>query len=174
MKAYLIYGSENDKPFMEPALKYFQAEEVGYVEEVLSAHRDLDKLIEFLDRIEKSGAKGVILAIAGLAAALPGVVAMKTSLPVIGVPVPGGPLNGIEALLSISQLPGGVPATTALIRELREAPEWRGHLAGIEQARGLPIEAWDHLRLQLGDALGHVISGRRMPAEALEQAAEVE
>jgi len=112
MKAYLIYGSENDKPFMEPALKYFQAEEVGYVEEVLSAHRDLDKLIEFLDRIEKSGAKGVILAIAGLAAALPGVVAMKTSLPVIGVPVPGGPLNGIEALLSISQLPGGVPATT--------------------------------------------------------------
>ena len=52
------------------------------------------------------------LAIAGLAAALPGVVVMKTSLPVIGVPVPGGPLNGIDALLSISQLPGEVPATT--------------------------------------------------------------
>ena len=50
--------------------------------------------------------------VAGLAAALPGVVVMKTSLPVIGVPVPGGPLNGIDALLSISQLPGQVPATT--------------------------------------------------------------
>ena len=54
----------------------------------------------------------VILAIAGLAAALPGVVVMKTQLPVIGVPVPGGPLSGVDALLSISQLPGGVPATT--------------------------------------------------------------
>lgn len=112
MKVYLIYGSANDMPFMEPAREYLTEQGVDYVEEVLSAHRNLSELIEFLAKLEESGEKGVILAIAGLAAALPGVVVMKTSLPVIGVPVPGGPLNGIDALLSISQLPGQVPATT--------------------------------------------------------------
>ena len=112
MKAILIYGSENDQPFMQPARTYFEEQGVGYVEEVLSAHRNLSELIDYLAKLEESGEKAVILAIAGLAAALPGVVVMKTSLPVIGVPVPGGPLNGIDALLSISQLPGGVPATT--------------------------------------------------------------
>ncbi len=112
MKVYLIYGSANDMPFMEPAREYLTEQGVDYAEEVLSAHRNLSELIEFLAKLEESGEKGVILAIAGLAAALPGVVVMKTSLPVIGVPVPGGPLNGIDALLSISQLPGQVPATT--------------------------------------------------------------
>jgi len=108
----MIYGSENDKPFMQPARVYLSDQGLAYNEVVLSAHRNLSELIEFLAELEKSGEKAVILAIAGLAAALPGVVVMKTSLPVIGVPVPGGPLNGIDALLSISQLPGGVPATT--------------------------------------------------------------
>ncbi len=112
MKVIMIYGSENDKPFMQPARTYLEENEVAYDEVVLSAHRNLSELIDFLADLEKSGEKAVILAIAGLAAALPGVVVMKTSLPVIGVPVPGGPLNGVDALLSISQLPGGVPATT--------------------------------------------------------------
>ncbi len=112
MKVIMIYGSVNDKPFMEPAREYLNTEAVTFDEHVLSAHRNLIELIDFLAKLEKSGEKAVILAIAGLAAALPGVVVMKTSLPVIGVPVPGGPLNGIDALLSISQLPGGVPATT--------------------------------------------------------------
>ena len=62
--------------------------------------------------MEASGEKAVILAVAGLSAALPGVVVMSCSLPVIGVPVPGGPLNGIDALLAIAQCPGGVPCTT--------------------------------------------------------------
>ena len=112
MKVYLIYGSANDMPFMEPAREYLAEQGVEFVEEVLSAHRNLSELIDYLAKLESAGEKGVILAIAGLAAALPGVVVMKTSLPVIGVPVPGGPLNGIDALLSISQLPGQVPATT--------------------------------------------------------------
>lgn len=112
MKVILIYGSANDKPFMEPAREYLSQNNVAFEETVLSAHRDLPELIEYLGNLEKSGEKAVILAIAGLAAALPGVVVMSCSLPVIGVPVPGGPLNGIDALLSISQLPGGVPCTT--------------------------------------------------------------
>ena len=112
MKVILIYGSVNDKPFMDPARQYLDKHAVVFQEEVLSAHRDLSELIEFLAELEKSGEKAVILAIAGLSAALPGVVVMKTVLPVIGVPVPCGPLNGIDALLSISQVPGEVPCTT--------------------------------------------------------------
>lgn len=112
MKVIMIYGSENDKPFLQGGRDYLDAEGVPYEEVVLSAHRDLPELIEFLGKLEESGEKAVILAIAGLAAALPGVVGVKTGLPVIGVPVPGGPLSGIDALLSISQLPGGVPVTT--------------------------------------------------------------
>ena len=65
-----------------------------------------------LKKLEADGTKAVLLCVAGLSAALPGVVVMNTELPVIGVPVPCGPLNGVDALLAISQLPGGVPATT--------------------------------------------------------------
>ena len=112
MKVIVIYGSPNDKPFMEPAREYFAQENVPYEETVLSAHRDLPELIRFLGDLEASGEKAVILAVAGLSAALPGVVVMSCSLPVIGVPDPGGPLSGLAALLAIAQCPGGVPCTT--------------------------------------------------------------
>ena len=112
MKVILIYGSANDKPFMEPARQYLEEQKVEFEETVLSAHRDLPELIKYLEDLEASGQKAVILAIAGLSAALPGVVVMSCSLPVIGVPVPGGPLNGLDALLAITQVPGGVPCTS--------------------------------------------------------------
>ena len=105
----MIYGSANDQAFMQIGKDYLDEQGVVFEEHVLSAHRDLPELIEFLDKLENSGERAVILAIAGLAAALPGVEAVKTELPCIGVPVPGGPLNGIDALLSITQVPGGVP-----------------------------------------------------------------
>ena len=69
MKVILIYGSENDKPFMQPARDYLEAENLDHEEEVLSAHRNLSELIEYLGKLEESGEKAVILAIAGLAAA---------------------------------------------------------------------------------------------------------
>lgn len=112
MKAITIYGSKSDLPFMEPARLYFQENNIEHEEVVYSAHRDLPALIAYLAELEKKQEKAVLLCVAGLSAALPGVVVMNTSLPVIGVPVPCGPLNGIDALLAISQLPGGVPATT--------------------------------------------------------------
>ena len=112
MKVIIIYGSASDIPFMEPAREYLTKENVAIEEQVLSAHRDLPKLIDYLKKLDESHEKAVILAVAGLSAALPGVVVMSCSLPVIGVPVPGGPLNGIDALLAISQVPGGVPCTT--------------------------------------------------------------
>lgn len=108
----MLYGSANDLPFMQPARDYLQAQSINFDEKVLSAHRNLPELIEYLGEVEKSGEKAVILAIAGLSAALPGVVVMSCSLPVIGVPVPGGPLNGIDALLAIVQVPGEVPCTS--------------------------------------------------------------
>ncbi|MFK7910356.1 MAG: AIR carboxylase family protein [Akkermansiaceae bacterium] len=108
----MIYGSANDVPFMQPAREYLNSAAVKYEETVFSAHKNLNELLEYLEKLEKSGDKAVLLTIASLAEALPGIVVTKTSLPVIGVPVPDGPLNGMDALLSISQLPGEVPATT--------------------------------------------------------------
>ena len=111
-KVIVIFGSENDKPFMQLAFDYLAENNISYEEKVLSAHRNLNELIAYLSSLEKSEEKIVILAVAGLSAALPGVVVMQTSYPVIGVPVVGGPLNGVDALLAISQVPGQVPCTT--------------------------------------------------------------
>ena len=112
MKVIIIYGSANDKPFMQPGRDYLDKEKLAYEERVLSAHRDLPELLEYLDQLNAENGKYVLVAVAGLSAALPGVVAVKTKYPVIGVPVPGGPLNGIDALLAICQVPGQVPLGT--------------------------------------------------------------
>ena len=112
MKVITIYGSKSDLPFMEPARAYFEEQGVEHEEVIYSAHRDLPTLIDYLRQLEENKTRAVLLCVAGLSAALPGVVVMNTELPVIGVPVPCGPLNGVDALLAISQLPGGVPATT--------------------------------------------------------------
>ena len=109
MKVIIIYGSANDKEFMKPAHTYLEEQGVNYEEHVISAHRNLPELIQFLRDLNKSGEKAVILAVAGLAAALPGVVAVETEMPCVGVPVPGGPLKGVDALLAMCQVPGGVP-----------------------------------------------------------------
>ena len=109
MKVIIIYGSANDKEFMKPAHTYFDEQGVKYEDHVISAHRNLPELIKFLRDLNESGEKAVILAVAGLAAALPGVVAVETEMPCVGVPVPGGPLNGVDALLAMTQVPGGVP-----------------------------------------------------------------
>ena len=112
MKVVVIYGSANDQGFMKPGRDYMDEQKVAYSEHVFSAHRNLPELMEFLEELDKSSEKIVIIAIAGLSAALPGVVAVKTKFPVIGVPVPCGPLNGIDALLAICQVPGQVPLAT--------------------------------------------------------------
>jgi 5-(carboxyamino)imidazole ribonucleotide mutase len=112
MKVVIIYGSANDKNFMQPGRDYLEREKVAYEEQVLSAHRDHAKLAEYLEGLNAGRGKVVIIAVAGLSAALPGVVAVQTEYPVIGVPVPVGPLNGVDALLAICQVPGSVPLGT--------------------------------------------------------------
>lgn len=112
MKVILIYDSADDVPYMESARDYFKSEDVIYQETIISPHGNLAELVCYLEKLNSSGDKAVILAIAGLSAALPGLVATNTELPVIGVPVASGPMNGVDALISMSQLPGKVPATS--------------------------------------------------------------
>jgi 5-(carboxyamino)imidazole ribonucleotide mutase len=105
-----IIGSESDRASVEPGLALAAERGLAVELKVLSAHRDLEELAAFL----KAGESGwrVIIAAAGLSAALPGIVASLVQLPVIGVPLVAGELSGIDALLSILQLPKGVPVAT--------------------------------------------------------------
>lgn len=111
----IIAGSESDRSFIEPAIKL--AEELGISADfaIYSAHRNLNELLDYLDEINKTDTTKVIIAVAGLAAALPGIIAARVKLPVIGVPRDVGPLNGIDALLSIVQMPKGVPVATMAV-----------------------------------------------------------
>lgn len=111
----IIAGSKSDEEFVSQGLKLAQELGVDAEFKIYSAHRNLEELLQYLGEVEKNGKTKVIIAVAGLAAALPGVVAAKVKLPVIGVPVNCGPLNGVDALLSIAQMPKGVPVATMAI-----------------------------------------------------------
>ena len=104
----IIIGSKSDMPKIEPLHKVLDDYKIEYSTKILSAHRNLDELIAFL----KTDQSKVIIAAAGLSAALPGVVAAQTTVPVIGIPLDVGALQGIDALLSILQLPKGIPCAT--------------------------------------------------------------
>ncbi len=105
-----IIGSESDKKVISQGIDLIEEKGLSYDLVVYSAHRNLTDLIEFLDT--KSKDYKVIITAAGLSAALPGVVAAKVSNPVIGIPLIEGSLGGMDALLSILQLPKGIPCAT--------------------------------------------------------------
>ena len=105
-----IIGSESDKKAVQPAIDLLDEKKLSFTLEVISAHRDLSKLITYLEAEESN--YRVIIAAAGLSAALPGVVASLTAKPVIGIPLVAGELSGVDALLSILQLPKGIPVAT--------------------------------------------------------------
>ena len=111
----IIAGSKSDEGLVAEGLKICKELKIDAEFQIYSAHRNLDELLKYLEEVEKNGKTKVIIAVAGLAAALPGVVAAKVKVPVIGVPVDGGPLNGIDALLSIVQMPKGLPVATMAI-----------------------------------------------------------
>jgi 5-(carboxyamino)imidazole ribonucleotide mutase len=104
----IVMGSKSDESHVEPALKLLDELGIGWEKRVLSAHRQPDKLHAYISDAERRGIL-VFIAAAGLSAALPGVISSRTLKPVIGIPVPGGPLAGVDALLSIVQMPGGIP-----------------------------------------------------------------
>jgi 5-(carboxyamino)imidazole ribonucleotide mutase len=107
-KVAIVYGSPSDANVMSKAGATLDRFGVGYEEVSISAHRAPKTLVTWLDGLIARGIE-VIIAGAGLSAALPGVVAAHSSLPVIGVPITGGALDGLDALLAIAQMPPGVP-----------------------------------------------------------------
>ncbi|QED46445.1 5-(carboxyamino)imidazole ribonucleotide mutase [Cytobacillus dafuensis] len=116
MKAQVavIMGSKSDWETMKHACAILDELEISYEKKVVSAHRTPDLMFEYAENAREKGIK-VIIAGAGGAAHLPGMVAAKTTLPVIGVPVQSKALNGLDSLLSIVQMPGGVPVATVAI-----------------------------------------------------------
>ena len=116
----IIMGSDSDWPTMEPAALVLQEAGVAVSTEVVSAHRTPDKMVDFAKGARREGYE-VIIAGAGGAAHLPGMVASLTTLPVIGVPVPLAQLDGMDSLLSIVQMPSGVPVATVGIGQAKNA-----------------------------------------------------
>ncbi|WP_339048997.1 5-(carboxyamino)imidazole ribonucleotide mutase [Candidatus Mesenet endosymbiont of Phosphuga atrata] len=110
----IIMGSESDFTTMENSLTVLKELQISYAIRIISAHRTPDRLFDFAKSAEKEGFK-VIIAGAGGAAHLPGMTAALTHLPVIGVPIQSKHLNGIDSLLSITQMPKGVPVATMAI-----------------------------------------------------------
>jgi len=114
MSVGIIMGSTSDWPTMEHAARVLKDFGVPYHAEVVSAHRTPDRLVEFSKQAKSKGLK-CIIAGAGGAAHLPGMVAANTELPVLGVPVESKALKGVDSLLSIVQMPAGIPTATFAI-----------------------------------------------------------
>lgn len=113
-KIGVIMGSSSDWETMKHACDILDELQVPYEKKVVSAHRTPDLMFEYAENARSRGIQ-VIIAGAGGAAHLPGMVAAKTTLPIIGVPVQSKALNGLDSLLSIVQMPGGVPVATVAI-----------------------------------------------------------
>ncbi|GAB1441353.1 5-(carboxyamino)imidazole ribonucleotide mutase [Ignavibacteriales bacterium] len=116
----IIMGSDSDLPVMIEATKVLEEFGVGYEIKIVSAHRTPELLLDYAKNAHLRGIK-VIIAGAGGAAHLPGMTAASTPLPVIGVPVKLKSLDGIDSLLSIVQMPGGVPVATVAIDQAKNA-----------------------------------------------------
>ena len=116
----VVYGSKSDEGVMQGAFDILEEFGIEFESAVLSAHRQPEETAEFAKKAAGKGIK-IIIAGAGLAAALPGVIASHTILPVIGVPVAGGPLNGVDALYAIVQMPKGIPVATVGISNAKNA-----------------------------------------------------
>ena len=112
----IIMGSRSDWPVMQAAGQMLTLLDVAFEAKVISAHRTPDRLVSFAKGAQAAGFR-VIIAGAGGAAHLPGMAASMTNLPVLGVPVPSKALNGLDSLLSIVQMPAGVPVATLAIGE---------------------------------------------------------
>jgi len=116
----IIMGSDSDLPVMSAAIAMCEEFSIAYEVDIVSAHRTPEKLVEYAKSAQDRGLI-VIIAGAGGAAHLPGMVAAETVLPVIGVPVRSSSLDGMDSLLSIVQMPGGVPVATVAINGAKNA-----------------------------------------------------
>lgn len=113
MKIAVVMGSKSDLPKLESGIKFIKSYGIEVVVRILSAHRTPEELTRFLEEIKDN--TDVIIAAAGKAAHLPGVIAAQTLIPVVGLPIKSSTMDGMDSLLSIVQMPGGIPVATVTI-----------------------------------------------------------
>lgn len=130
----IIMGSDSDLPVMKEAAEMLHQFEISYEVTIVSAHRTPDRLYTYAKEAKDRGIK-VIIAGAGGAAHLPGMVASLTSLPIIGVPVKTSSLNGVDSLYSIVQMPPGVPVATVAINGAKNAGILAAQILGTTDER---------------------------------------
>lgn len=137
----IIMGSTSDLPVMEKACKWLNDNEIPFEVNALSAHRTPEAVETFARNAKQRGIK-VIIAAAGMAAALPGVIAASTPLPVIGVPIKGM-LDGLDAMLSIIQMPPGIPVATVGVNAAQNAAILATEIIALsDEAIAAKIDAW--------------------------------
>ena len=120
MRVAVVMGSLSDLSKVEPGIQILKKYGVKCDVRCLSAHRTINELEEFIKEVNANGTEAIIAA-AGMAAALPGVIAAQTVVPVIGVPISGQTLDGMDALMSIVQMPPGIPVATVAINGSKNA-----------------------------------------------------
>lgn len=120
MKVAIVMGSDSDYPVVEKSVKILQEFEIEVETRVLSAHRTPQETMEFAENAENAGID-ILIAAAGKAAHLPGVIAAMTILPVIGLPIKSSTMDGLDSLLSIVQMPKGIPVATVAINGAENA-----------------------------------------------------
>ena len=157
----IIMGSDSDLPVLKDAGKVLTELGIGYEITISSAHRTPQKTMEYVSTAEERGL-AVIIAAAGLAAHLPGVVAAHTTLPVIGIPIESGAMKGVDALYSIVQMPPGIPVATVAINGAKNAgilaaqiigtadPEIRRNLVAYKAKMAEEVKQKDALLAELG------------------------
>ncbi len=137
----IIMGSTSDLPVMEKACKWLNDNEIPFEVNALSAHRTPEAVETFARNAKQRGIK-VIIAAAGMAAALPGVIAASTPLPVIGVPIKGM-LDGLDAMLSIIQMPPGIPVATVGVNAAQNAAILATEMIALsDDAIAAKVDAW--------------------------------
>ncbi|HIP28893.1 MAG TPA: 5-(carboxyamino)imidazole ribonucleotide mutase [Sulfurovum sp.] len=147
----IVMGSDSDLPIMQEAAKMLEEFGVGYELDVVSAHRTPEKLFEFSKNAHKRGIK-VIIAGAGGAAHLPGMVASMSPLPIIGVPIKSSnSIDGWDSILSILQMPGGVPVATVALNGAKNAGILAAQIvgAGSKEVQDTIVAYKEELRKQV-------------------------
>lgn len=129
----IVMGSDSDLPVMAKAADMLEELGIAYEIRIISAHREPDVLVDWTQTAEESGMK-VIIAGAGMAAALPGMCAALFSLPVIGVPLSGRQLDGMDAVFSILQMPPGVPVATVAVDGAKNAALLAARILAVSDA----------------------------------------
>lgn len=145
----LLMGSESDREKVQPAEDTLRELGIEVITRVLSAHRQPDRLRAFVEEAPSLGVE-VIIAAAGMAAHLPGVVASLTTLPVIGLPLSSANLGGLDALLSMVQMPRGVPVATVAIDGAVNAALLAGSMLALKYPQ--VAEAWRSYRRKISGA----------------------